>query len=211
MRLLIFGPQGAGKGTQSARLLEKFDIPVISTGDMFREAVGFDSDLGKKVTEYLDAGKLVPDELTVEVVRERLAQPDAAEGFLIDGFPRNPFQAEALDRILDAQGSELDAAVALEVPEEVSLHRLSGRRVCRKCGRNYHADNPPKENWTCDRCGGEVVQRSDDNEATISRRLATYHEQTEPLKDHYRDRGLLREVSGVGDQDEIFDRILAAL
>ena len=213
MRLLIFGPQGAGKGTQSARLAEKFDIAVISTGDMFRWAVNDEGEgeLGEKVRHYLDEGQLVPDDLTVEVVRDRLAEKDARAGFVLDGFPRNLAQADALDEILAEQGASLDAALALEVSEEVSLHRLAGRRVCRQCGRNYHVDTPPKDDWTCDRCGGRVVQRSDDQEATIARRLSTYHEQTAPLKEHYRKRGLLREVDGAGSLNEVFDRILSVL
>lgn len=211
MRLLIFGPQGAGKGTQSARLAEKFDIAVISTGDMFRWAVNDEGELGEKVRQYLDDGQLVPNDLTVEVVRDRLAENDARAGFVLDGFPRNLAQADALDEILGEQEASLDAALVLEVSEEVSLHRLAGRRVCRQCGRNYHVDTPPKDDWTCERCGGRVVQRSDDQEATIARRLATYHEQTAPLKEHYRERGLLREVDGTGSLNEVFDRILSVL
>ncbi|CAN5673744.1 adenylate kinase [soil metagenome] len=211
MRLLIFGPQGAGKGTQSARLAEKFDIAVISTGDMFRWAVNDEGELGEKVRHYLDDGQLVPNDLTVEVVRDRLAEEDARAGFVLDGFPRNLAQADALDEILAEQEASLDAALVLEVSEEVSLRRLAGRRVCRRCGRNYHVDTPPKEDWTCERCGGQVVQRSDDQEATIARRLATYHEQTAPLKEHYRKRGLLREVDGTGTLNEVFDRILSVL
>jgi adenylate kinase len=212
MRLIIFGPQGAGKGTQSARLQEKFDIAVVSTGDMFREGVKSHSDLGAKVRSYIDAGKLVPDELTIEVVRARLSQDDARSGFLLDGFPRTIGQAKALDEVLADEKQHLDAAIALEVPEDVSLRRIMGRRVCKECGRNYHVDAPPASDWRCDRCGGEVVQRNDDaDEEAIRSRLEAYHEQTEPLKEYYRDQGILREVNGVGSPDEVFGRILAAL
>ncbi|HYY44862.1 MAG TPA: adenylate kinase, partial [Actinomycetota bacterium] len=196
MRLIIFGPQGAGKGTQSARLQEKFDIAVVSTGDMFREGVKSHSDLGAKVRSYIDAGKLVPDELTIEVVRARLSQDDARSGFLLDGFPRTIGQAKALDEVLADEKQHLDAAIALEVPEDVSLRRIMGRRVCKECGRNYHVDAPPASDWRCDRCGGEVVQRNDDaDEEAIRSRLEAYHEQTEPLKEYYRDQGILREVN----------------
>ena len=213
MRLVIFGPQGAGKGTQGARIAEKYGITAISTGEIFRWAIKGKTALGNKVLEYVDAGKLVPDDLTIEVVRERLAAQDCLEGFLLDGFPRNVFQAEALDELLDASdGGPLDAALVIEVPEEVSLRRILGRRACTTCGRNYHLDSPPENNWTCDDCGGEVVERSDDHdEATIRARLALYHEQTEPLRTYYEERDLLREIDGIGSPDEVFSRIVAAL
>jgi adenylate kinase len=212
MRIVIFGPQGAGKGTQSARIAEKYGISPISTGEIFRWAIKGRTSLGLKVLEYVDEGLLVPNDLTVGVVRERLVADDCAEGFLLDGFPRNMDQADALDEILAGQDSKLDAALVIEVPEEVSLRRLLGRRVCSKCGRNYHLDTPPQTNWTCDICGGEVVERADDHEEeTIRGRLKLYHEQTEPLKAHYESRHLLRTVDGVGTTDEVFDRIVAAL
>ena len=213
MRIVIFGPQGAGKGTQSALIAEKYGIPAISTGEIFRWAIKGRTSLGTKVLEIVDEGRLVPDELTIGVVRERLEADDAKEGFLLDGFPRNLVQAEALDEdILADQGYKLDAALVIDVPEEVSLRRLLGRRACTKCGRNYHIDNPPKENWTCDVCGGEVVGRQDDHdEATIRGRLNLYHEQTEPLKALYKDRGILREVDGIGSTYEVFARIVASL
>lgn len=212
MRLIIFGPQGAGKGTQSATISEKYGIPAISTGEIFRWAIKGRTSLGLKVLEYVDEGHLVPDELTIGVVQERLSAADCAEGFLLDGFPRNLHQADALDEILAKQGTQLDAALVIEVPDAVSLHRLLGRRVCSSCGRNYHEDNPPKVNWTCDVCGGEVVERTDDHEEeTIRERLTTYHEQTEPLKAHYEARGLLRTVDGVGLPDDVFARIVSVL
>jgi adenylate kinase len=212
MRLVIFGPQGAGKGTQGKRIGEKFGIPDISTGEIFRWAVKGRTALGLRVTEYLSRGKLVPDELTIGVVTERLDNDDAANGFLLDGFPRNVLQADALDEYLAGRGTELDAALVIEVPEEVSLSRITGRRVCTGCGRNYHVDAPPETNWTCDTCGGEVVAREDDlDEHAVRKRLSDYHEQTEPLKAHYAKRGLLREVDGQGTTDEVFEKISALL
>ena len=212
MRLIIFGPQGAGKGTQGKRIGEKYGIPDVSTGDIFRWAVKGRTALGLRVMEYLSRGKLVPDDLTINVVKERLANPDAANGFLLDGFPRNVLQADALDEFLAGKGAELDAALVIEVPEEVSLRRLTGRRVCSKCGRNYHVDAPPKQNWTCDVCGSEVIAREDDlDEHAVRKRLSDYHEQTEPLKAHYSKRGLLREVDGQGTTDEVFEKITALL
>jgi adenylate kinase len=212
VRLVVFGPQGAGKGTQGKRIAEKLGVPAIATGDIFRWAISSGTELGDKVKEYVESGRLVPNELTIQVVGERLSADDARSGFLLDGFPRNIEQAEALDRILEQQGARLDAALALEVPEEISLRRITGRRVCTNCGRNYHVDAPPQSNWTCDTCGGNVTRRFDDEaNEKVRERLRLYHEQTEPLKQHYADRGLLKEVDGVGTMDEVFDRIVAVL
>lgn len=212
MRLIIFGPQGAGKGTQSARISEKYDIPAVSTGEIFRWAISGGTALGLKAREYVDQGKLVPDELTIGVVLERLSAKDALDGFLLDGFPRNLLQAKALNEWLEERDARLDAALVIQVPDEVAIHRLAGRRVCLDCGRNYHVDSPPQENWTCDRCGGKVESRSDDlAEQTIKDRLDLYHGQTEPLKAYYEEVGLLREIEGIGTPDEVFDRIVAAI
>lgn len=210
MRIIIFGPQGAGKGTQGARISEKYGIPAISTGEIFRWAIKGGTALGLQVSEYVEKGHLVPDELTISVVRERLeSEPN---GWILDGFPRNTGQADALSDFLENHGKSLDAALVIDVAEEVSIRRLTGRRVCSNCGRNYHLDSPPESNWTCDSCGSEVIERSDDHdEATISERLKLYHEQTEPLKAYYQDKGLLREVDGTGTTDEVFQRIIAAL
>ena len=211
MRLVIFGPQGAGKGTQSERISEKYGIPGIATGEIFRAALMGKTALGLKVSEYVDSGKLVPDELTIEVVSERLHADDCKDGFLLDGFPRSLKQAEALDAILEKQGKALDAALVIEVPEEVSLRRLLGRRACEDCGKNYHIDNPPMVNWTCDRCGGKVVERADDHEETIRKRLSLYHSQTEPLKKYYEAKGILRTVDGLGTPDDVFQRITSSI
>ena len=209
MRLIIFGPQGAGKGTQAELISKKYGVPAISTGEIFRWAIKGKTALGLKVQQYLDEGRLVPDQLTIGVVRERLEAEDARDGFLLDGFPRNLEQARA---ILADAGASLDAALVLDVPEEVSLRRITGRRACSNCGHNYHVDAPPSEDWTCDVCNGEVVERNDDHdEATIRKRLELYHEQTEPLKQLYEERGLLLEVDGVGTPDEVFSRIVEAL
>jgi adenylate kinase len=212
MRLVVFGPQGAGKGTQSALISEKFGIPSIATGDIFREQVSRGTPLGLKVKEYLDGGHLVPDDLTIEVVHERLSEEDCVNGWLLDGFPRSVAQAEALETMLATDGIPLDAAIVIDIPEEVSLQRIMSRRICSNCGRNYSLDNPPQKNWTCDVCGGEVVARSDDtDEPAIRRRLELYYEMTEPLKAFYEQRSLLRTVDGQGSPAEVFDRIVAVL
>ena len=212
MRLVIFGPQGAGKGTQAAKIAEKWGIPPISTGEIFRWAIKGKTALGNEVLEYVNAGRLVPDELTIKVVSERIAADDCADGFLLDGFPRNTAQAEALDGLLSDVECSLDAALVIEVPEELALRRLTGRRVCEDCGRNYHVDSPPENNWTCDACGGRVIARDDDvDEAALKERLATYHDQTEPLYEFYERSGRLRVIDGTGSPDEVFSRIVEAL
>jgi adenylate kinase len=212
VRLVLFGPQGAGKGTQALKIAQKYSIPAISTGDIFRWAISGGTALGAKVREYVDEGELVPDALTIEVITERLKAEDCQGGWLLDGFPRTMEQAKALDGVLREEGSELDGALVIDVPEDVSLRRLLGRRACSQCGRNYHVDLPPAVDWTCDTCGGQVVKRVDDvEEEKIRHRLELYHQQTEPLKAYYRDRGLLREVEGQGTPDEVFDRVRAAL
>lgn len=211
MRLVIFGPQGAGKGTQSEKIAEKYGIPTISTGEIFRAAQAAGTALGLKVLRYVDGGTLVPDDVTIAVIRERLSADDCKDGFLLDGFPRSLKQAEALDEFLAEQGTALDAALVIEVPEEVSLRRLLGRRACLECGRNYSLDAPPMVDWTCDRCGGRVVERADDHEETIRKRLSLYHSQTEPLKAFYERKGILRPVDGLGSVDEVFERIATAL
>ncbi len=210
MRLVIFGPQGAGKGTQAALISEKYGIPAISTGEIFRAAQAGRTALGLRVLEYVAAGKLVPDELTIQVVRERLEAQDAQDGYLLDGFPRNVEQAQALDTF--DRDKPLDAVLVIDVPEEVSLRRILGRMTCTQCGRNYSLDLPPENGSLCDACGGEVARRADDvDEATVRKRLDIYHEKTEPLKDYYEERGILRQVDGVGTPEEVFSRIVAVL
>jgi len=212
VRLVIFGPQGAGKGTQGARIAEKYGISAISTGEIFRWAIKGRTALGLEVLQYVDAGKLVPDELTIRVVTERLEADDCADGFLLDGFPRNISQAGALDRWLEGRQAQLDAALVIHVDEETSLRRIVGRRTCSSCGRLYHLHAPPRSDWTCDVCGGEVVERVDDHDVeTIKERLRLYREQTEPLKEYYERAGILREIDGQGSPDEVFDRIVASV
>ena len=201
-RLIILGKQGAGKGTQCVRLSRHYVVPHISTGDMFRAAVKSRAELGAKAKEYMDAGELVPDEVVMGLVAERLSLDDTkARGFVLDGFPRTVHQAKGLAELLAPD--EIDLVVNLEVPTEVVLRRLAGRRVCIDCGANYSVDTPPRLNWTCDICGGEVVQREDDTEAAIRRRLDLYERETRPLVDWYAERDLLSELDGVGDPDEI--------
>ncbi len=212
MRLVVFGPQGAGKGTQAELISDKYGIPAISTGDIFREGMADDSPLGQEVLKYVEAGNLVPDEVTIKVVQERLSQEDAANGWLLDGFPRNLLQAQSLDEWLTATGSPIDAALVIEVPLDVSLRRITGRMVCSDCGRNYHLDHPPVVNWTCDDCGGNVEKRTDDAQDEIVRhRLEIYHEQTEPLIAYYEQTGRLKRIDGLGTPEEVFARIAASL
>ena len=209
-RLVILGKQGAGKGTQAIRLSQHFGVPRISTGDMFRLFVKGDSEIGRRAKKYMEAGDLVPDEVVNEMVRERLKELDAAEkGFIMEGFPRNVPQAEALDDMLAPH--YVDLVVSLDVPTGVVLKRLGSRRVCTTCGLNYSIDAPPKLDWICDQCGGEVVQREDDTEAVISRRLDQYDKQTAPLVAWYLATDRLAAVDGEGDPDRVTRRLLRAI
>lgn len=210
LRLVLLGKQGAGKGTQAVKLARHYHVPHISTGDIFRAAKRSGSDLGRELARYMDAGELVPDDVVIRVVGDRLARQDASRGFVLDGFPRTRPQAEKLQEVLEGLGG-LDAVVNLEVPTEVVMARLGGRRACRGCGRNYHVENPPSSEWACDDCGGEVVQRSDDTPEAIERRLDLYDSETAPLIDFYAERGLLVEIDGVGEPSEIFDRTVKVL
>ena len=209
LRLIIFGRQGAGKGSQCARLAAHFGIPHISTGDMLRASAATGSEFGRTVKAIMDDGGLVSDEIMEGVVRERLAMPDAEAGFLLDGYPRTPPQAEFLNSILAPGG--VDLAINLEVPEDVVLERITKRRVCVTCGHIYSVDSPPKNGWLCDVDGGEVVQRADDTEDAVRKRLDLYAAETLPLVPFYAERHLLVEVDGLGSPDEVFDRLLAAV
>jgi adenylate kinase len=208
-RLVLLGKQGAGKGTQAAQLARHYDIPRISTGDMFRAAVEEGTDAGLKAKEYMDAGELVPDDVVIGVVEERLSRDDASDGFVLDGFPRNAEQARALDEILGSRG--LDLVVELAVPTDVVLRRLASRRSCVRCEAIYSIERPPKEDWTCDKCGGKVVQRDDDTETAIKRRLDVYLEQTEPLVAYYMAQDKLAPVDGTGDPAAVTSRLLRGI
>ena len=197
MQLLLMGPPGAGKGTQAAELVKKFSIPQISTGDMFRAAVKEGTELGKKAKACMDAGTLVPDEVTIGIVRERLAKDDCKGGFILDGFPRTVAQAEALNKILGDLGMKLTRVLNIHVPAEDLIERAVGRRICKKCGATYHVKfNPPKAETTCDNCGGELFQRADDNESTMKNRLSVYEDSTRPLIDYYKKVGVYTEIDG---------------
>lgn len=206
------GPPGAGKGTQAEDLVNKYQIPHISTGDMFRAAIKSGTALGLKAKEYMDAGQLVPDEVTIGIVAERLAESDCAKGFLLDGFPRTVPQADALAQILKDLNMELDGVVNIEVPEDKLIERLTGRRICRKCGATYHmVFNPPAAETTCDKCGGELYQRSDDTLETAKNRLQVYNDQTQPLIEYYREKGYLKEINGDQDIAKVLQDIVRVL
>ena len=212
MRLILVGPPGAGKGTQAQFLSEHFAIPHIATGDIFRVNLREGTALGVEAKAYMDSGELVPDALTNAMVADRLIKSDVANGFLLDGFPRNILQAEVLDAILSQAGTQLDAALELTVESREIIRRLAGRRICRNCGRTWHLDfDPPSAPGTCDDCGGEIYQREDDNEATVLRRLEVYSEQTEPIVGYYRRQGVLISISAMGEVSEITKRAISAL
>lgn len=212
LNLLIMGPPGAGKGTQAEVLVKELSITHISTGDMFRSAIKEGTEMGKKAKEYMDQGGLVPDEVVVGMVKERLAMPDCAKGFLLDGFPRTLPQAEALDETLKALAIKLDGVINIDVPREKLLARLTGRRICRGCGASYHVlFNPPKSEGKCNSCEGELYQRSDDNEEAVSNRLDVYESQTQPLIDYYVKVNLLKNINGDQDIKKVLDDVLVSL
>ena len=212
MRLVLLGPPGVGKGTQAERLAENLNVSHISTGDMFREAIGNQTEVGKKAKEYLDSGKLVPDEIVIGILGERIAKPDCRDGFVLDGFPRTIPQAEALADLLEAGNQPLDAVIYYTAPESVVVERLSGRRMCKQCGTNFHVKfNPPSQEGVCDKCGGELYQRSDDNPDTIRERLQVYLDSTSGLVKYYMDKGLLVEISAEAAPDEIEKRTMSSL
>ncbi|GIO15317.1 adenylate kinase [Cohnella xylanilytica] len=204
MNILFMGPPGAGKGTQAERIVEQFGVPHISTGDAFRLAMKENTPLGQKAKEYVDQGLLVPDEVTNGIVRDRLSLPDCEAGFLLDGFPRTLAQAEALDAMLADMGRKIDHVINLKVDRSLLLARLTGRRICKSCGSTYHVlFNPPKQEAVCDKCGGELYQRSDDTEEKVGTRLDEYTSKTAPLLEYYGNKGLLREVDGEKDIDAV--------
>ena len=212
MNLILLGPPGAGKGTQAKRLMEKYGIPQISTGDILRAAVKDGTEMGKKAKEYMDAGKLVPDEVVIGIIDDRLKEADCKKGYMLDGFPRTVPQAEALDKVLAGMGSKIDHVVSIEVPEKELIGRLTGRRTCKDCGAGFHQMfDPPKVEGVCDKCGGELYQRDDDNVATVTNRLKVYNDQTQPLIDYYQNKSLIRPINGMGGIGDIFERITAVL
>ena len=212
MNLILLGPPGCGKGTQAKLLMEKHSIPQISTGDILREAVKQETPMGVEAKNYMNAGKLVPDEVVIGIIQDRLKQSDCENGFILDGFPRTVVQAEALDSTLTAMQKKIEHALSITVDDEELLGRLTGRRTCRSCGAMFHVMfKPPKEEGVCDACSGELYQRDDDKEATIQNRLDVYDQQTAPLIDYYQAKGLLRNIAGTGKIEEILEKIQAVL
>lgn len=212
MKIIMLGAPGAGKGTQAKMIAEKYAIPHISTGDIFRANIKNGTELGKEAKKYMDQGKLVPDELTVKILLDRVAQPDCANGYVLDGFPRTIPQAEVLDKALCELGDKIDYAINVDVPDENIVNRMGGRRACVGCGATYHVKyNAPKEENTCDTCGSDLIIRDDDKPETVQNRLSVYHEQTQPLIDFYEKQGVLRTVDGTVDMSDVFAAIVDIL
>ena len=212
MKIIMLGAPGAGKGTQAKQIAAKYEIPHISTGDIFRANIKEGTELGKKAKAFMDKGELVPDELTCDLVVDRISKPDAAKGYVLDGFPRTIPQAEALTKALEARGEKIDYAINVEVPDENIVKRMSGRRACLNCGATYHIVHiPPKKEGICDICGSALVLRDDDKPETVKTRLNVYHEQTQPLIDYYEKAGLLRTVDGTVSADAVFEAIRSIL
>jgi adenylate kinase len=212
MQIVLFGPPGAGKGTQAKFLAEEFNIPHISTGDILRENVKKGTALGMKARSYMDKGELVPDQLLNDLVRSRLEEPDTKKGFLLDGYPRTIPQAKALDEVMDDLNRKLSAVVNIDVGTSALVKRLSGRRICKSCGSSYHvAFNPPKVKDTCDTCAGELYQRADDTEEAIKNRLAVYKKQTQPVLDYYKKKGVLVDIDGDTEIEEVKADVIRAL
>ena len=211
-RVVLLGPPGAGKGTQAKLLQDRFAARQISTGDILRKAVAEQTPLGKQASEYIRRGELVPDRLIIDLVADRLKEKDCEQGFVLDGFPRTIAQAQSLEEILKKMGRGLDCVLSVQVPHKLIVERLSGRRTCKGCGALYHlVFDPPKAAGTCNRCGGELFQRDDDREETVTNRLKVYDDQTAPLVSYYRERSLLREIDGVGEVEAIGKRVVRAL
>lgn len=212
MNIILMGLPGAGKGTQASEIVKKFPIPHISTGDMFRKAIKDETDLGKEAKSYMDCGELVPDEVTVGIVKERISEDDAKKGFLLDGFPRTIEQAEALNNIMSELDREIDAVINIEVPEEELMNRLTGRRICEKCGTTYHlVFNPPKVDGICDIDGGKLYQREDDNPETVSNRLSVNVKQSKPILEYYNEKGVLKNIDGSKDIEEVTNDVIDIL
>lgn len=208
MKLIMLGAPGAGKGTQAKQIAKTYSIPHISTGDIFRANIKNNTELGRKAKTYMDAGQLVPDELTCDLVMDRIHQDDCANGFVLDGFPRTIPQAEALTKALEADGQKMDYAIDVDVPDENIVKRMGGRRACLNCGATYHIVSiPPKKEGICDTCGSELVLREDDKPETVQERLRVYHEQTQPLIDYYKEQGILKSVDGTVPMEEVFASI----
>ena len=212
MNIILMGLPGAGKGTQASEIVKKFPIPHISTGDMFRKAIKDETDLGKEAKSYMDRGELVPDEVTVGIVKERISEDDAKKGFLLDGFPRTIEQAEALNNIMSELDRNIDAVINIEVPEEELMNRLTGRRICEKCGTTYHlVFNPPKVDGVCDIDGGKLYQRKDDNPETVSNRLSVNVKQSKPILEYYDEKDVLKNIDGSKDIDEVTKDVIDIL
>ncbi len=212
LRTILLGPPGAGKGTQAVKIVEKYGIPHISTGDIFRENIKNGTELGKKAQEYMNAGKLVPDDLVIEIATDRLTKDDCKEGFLLDGFPRTVYQAEKLDEFLAARGGKVDVVLDIAVGKEELITRLTGRRVCKACGASFHVVNiPPKKEGVCDFCGGELIQRADDNLETVTNRIDVYENQTMPLIEYYEKAGNIAHIDGTTGLENVFADIVKAL
>jgi adenylate kinase len=212
VNLVLMGLPGAGKGTQAEKIVQKYGIPHISTGDMFRAAIKDETDLGLKAKSFMDKGELVPDEVTIGIVRERLSKDDCEKGFLLDGFPRTVAQADALENILSDLNKKINYVINIDVDQSILMERLTGRRICKDCGATYHlVFNPPAKDGVCDRCGGELYQRADDNEATVQNRLDVNIKQTKPLLDFYETKGYLRNIDGQQDINKVFSDLDALL
>ena len=212
MKIIMLGAPGAGKGTQAKMIADKYQIPHVSTGDIFRANIKNGTELGMEAKKYMDQGQLVPDELTVKILLDRVAQEDCKNGYVLDGFPRTIPQAEVLDNALSKLGESIDYAINVDVPDENIVRRMSGRRACVSCGATYHMEHiPPKKEGICDTCGAELILRDDDKPETVLKRLQVYHEQTQPLIDFYTAKGVLKEVDGTVDMKDVFNAIVAIL
>ena len=212
MNLILLGPPGAGKGTQATRIVEKYKVPHISTGDIFRENIRNNTPLGQKAQEYMNKGELVPDQLVVDIALDRLGKDDCKNGFLLDGFPRTVFQADALDKFLNDKGKGIDLVINIEVEDKMLIERLDARRVCPTCAATYNVIGmPPKKEGICDKCNDTLIQRKDDKKETVGNRIKVYHEQTSPLIDYYKEKGLIKDFDGMIGADALFDEIVKAI